>query len=214
MPHAEHLCIHQHVIDDERSGCIVCIECGLVLEDQLFRPNYNESYFETEVKHIQYYEAENEIRELLNKINISDMFLANLILDKYVKNPSKSIPYLVYQTLNENKSPITLKEISSISGVTNSDIYKQQETNDVILVKPEQMIEKYCKILHLDFKASAVIKENIKECLKSGHNNLTIIGANIYLYSKSKNLKISIKTIANTLNISCISIQRYLKRKK
>lgn len=111
----------------------------MVLEDQLFRPNYNESYFENEVKHIQYYEAENEIRELLNKINISDMFLANLILDKYVKNPSKSIPYLVYQTLNENKSPITLKEISSISGLTNSDIYKQQETNDVILVKPEQM---------------------------------------------------------------------------
>jgi hypothetical protein len=39
--------------------------------DQLFRPNYNESYFENEVKHIKYYEAENEIRELLNKINIT-----------------------------------------------------------------------------------------------------------------------------------------------
>jgi response regulator of citrate/malate metabolism len=75
------------------------------------------------------------------------------------------------------------------------------------------MLEKYCVMLKLDFKDYSVIKETIQRSLKTGHNNLTIIGANIYLHCKERK-KIPIKVIARTLNISCISIQRYLKAKK
>jgi transcription initiation factor TFIIIB Brf1 subunit/transcription initiation factor TFIIB len=116
--------------------------------------------------------------------------------------------------LNENGCPISLKEISAVSGLTNSEIYKHQNSNDAIILRPEEMLEKYCTILKLNFKEYSVIKENIKGSLKTGHNNLTIIGANIYLYGKQNNLKLSIKLIAKTLNISCISIQRYIKKQK
>ena len=43
MPHSEHLCSHKYVIDDEREGCSVCTSCGLVLEEKLYLPNYNET---------------------------------------------------------------------------------------------------------------------------------------------------------------------------
>ena len=105
-----------------------------------------------------------------------------------------------------------MKEVSAVSGFTNSDIYKHQENNNVIILKPELMLEKYCKILDLNFTAYSVIKEKMLSVSMSGHSPLTIIGSNIYLYTKNNNLKIPMKKIAKTINISCISIQRYLKK--
>jgi transcription initiation factor TFIIIB Brf1 subunit/transcription initiation factor TFIIB len=104
-----------------------------------------------------------------------------------------------------------MKDISAITGLKNNSIYSMQEKDKVIILKPNEMLEKYCKYLNLDFKAYSVIKEKISTSLQSGHNPLTIIGANIYVYCKEKKLNYSMKKIASTLNISCISIQRYIK---
>jgi transcription initiation factor TFIIIB Brf1 subunit/transcription initiation factor TFIIB len=214
MPHSEHLCSHEYVIDDEREGCSVCTSCGLVLEEKLYLPNYNETYFESCFQTSVQNETKQEIKELLHRINLPNTF-SNQVEKKCLekKNKTKSIPFLLYQTLNENGCPISIKEISAVSGQSNVEIYKHQQKNDVVILRPEEMLEKYCVMLKLDFKDYSVIKETIQRSLKTGHNNLTIIGANIYLHCKERK-KIPIKVIARTLNISCISIQRYLKAKK
>jgi|GEM_PF-2726231 len=214
MPHSEHLCSHENIIDDEREGCSVCTNCGLVLEEKLFLPSYNETYFASCFQTVVQSETKQNVKELLHRINLPSTY-SNEIAEKCLrkKSKTKSIPFLLYQTLNENGCPISIKEISAVSGQSNSEIYKHQEKNDVIILRPEEMLEKYCNMLKLDFKDYSVIKENIKGCLKTGHNNLTIIGANIYLHCKTFK-KIPMKVIAKTLNISCISIQRYLKKLK
>lgn len=219
MPHREHLCSHENKVDDEREGICVCTDCGLVLEEKLFLPGYNEkTCFETlqcVTSTQKELEKKEEIKELLHRINLPDVFSFQVSKKSLQKqNSKKSVPFLLYQSLNENGCPISMKEISAVSGMANNKIYKNQEKNEIIIIKPELMLEKYCNMLNLDFNAYSVIKKQISSHSKTGHTPLTIIGANIYLYIKNNNLKTSMKLVAKTLNISCISIQRYLKQIK
>ena len=211
MHQIKHLCSHENVVDDERGGCCVCVECGLVLEDKLFLPNYNETFLEYNLK-TRNKEKEEEIRELLHRINLPDAYL-DQIAENCLTKSKKKIPYIVYKTLNEDGCPISIKEISAVSGFPDSKIYKDQEKDKILISKPELMLEKYCRYFGLNFNSYTVIKEKIKGSSRSGHNPLTIIGANIYLHSKEVGLKIPIKTIARELKISCISIHRYLRLK-
>jgi transcription initiation factor TFIIIB Brf1 subunit/transcription initiation factor TFIIB len=206
MPHNEHLCSHETTIEDERGGCVVCTECGLVLEEKLFF-DYRKPFL-TEKN-----ETNDEIKELLSRVNLPDSY-ANLIFKNCLQNPKKSIPYVLYKTLNDDGNPISIKTISSVSGLCDSKIYDFQEKDKIILLKPELMTEKYCKLLLLDFKSTSVIKEKIKNSLKSGHNPLTVIASHIYIHCKENKIKISMKHIARTLNISTISIQRYIQKTK
>ena len=81
MPHSEHLCGHENVIDDEREGSCVCINCGLVLESQLFLPGFNEIKYEKKITDIKEIEKNEQIRELLHRINLPD-FLSSQISRK------------------------------------------------------------------------------------------------------------------------------------
>jgi len=213
MPHNEYLCGHKQIVDDERGGCSVCVQCGLVLEEQLFTPNYNELYFEKEFEN-KNLKGEEEIKELLHRINLPDSYTDQISKNCFSKSKStKLIPYIIYKTLNEDGCHISIKEISSVSGISNSQIYKKQEKDKVLISKPELMLEKYCCFFNLDFHAYTVIKKQIEEASKTGHNPLTICAAHIYEHTKKSNCKISMKVIARELKISCISIQRYLKIK-
>jgi len=37
MPHQENMCEHFNSVIDEREGSVICTECGLVLEEKLFK---------------------------------------------------------------------------------------------------------------------------------------------------------------------------------
>ena len=212
MPNLEYLCSHQ-IIDDEKEGCSVCILCGYVVEEKLFLPSYKDNKDKTCLKSESMSankDEENEIRELLHRMNMPDSY-SHKIMEKN-KNSKKSIPYMIYKTLNQDGCPISIRDVSAVSGMTDSKIYKEQETDVVFISRPELMLEKYCKFFGLDFNSYTVIKKIIENSSKSGHNPLTIIGAQIYLHKKKANEKISMKLVAKELKISCISIQRYLKK--
>jgi transcription initiation factor TFIIIB Brf1 subunit/transcription initiation factor TFIIB len=89
-----------------------------------------------------------------------------------------------------------------------------QEENKSIILEPTKVLEKYCNFLKLDFKTYSLIKNNLPKENLTGHNPLTIIAATIYVYCKKNNIKLSMKKIALTVNISCVSIQRYIKYNK
>ena len=211
MPNFEHLCSHQ-IVDDEKEGCSVCILCGYVIEQQLFVSSFKDKNFSENNFLSTNTNDEDEIREILHRMNMPDSY-SHTIMSKKTKRNSNSIPYLIYKTLNEDGCPISIKEISAVTGMTDSKIYKHQENDAIIISRPELMLEKYCNFFGLDFNSYTVIKEIIeKKSRLGGHNPLTIIGANIYLHSKEIGRKIPMKTIARELKISCISIQRYLKK--
>lgn len=88
MPHSEHLCSHEYVIDDEREGCSVCTSCGLVLEEKLYLPNYNETYFESCFQTSVQNETKQEIKELLHRINLPNTF-SNQVAKKCLEKKNK-----------------------------------------------------------------------------------------------------------------------------
>ena len=209
MSHEEDFCGHLNEIIDEREGTIICTDCGLILSQHIFyESKFNE--YDSYDKHLE------EIKELLERLNLPQSF-ASAIFEKYKilkkadKNKKYLISYSLYKTLNEMGFPISIKDISAVSGIPDNYIYDMQESDNSIILTPTSLLEKYCKLLELDYKTYSVIKGMLPE-VSTGHNPLTIIASTIYKYCKENKLKYSMKQIATTVNISSISIQRYLKK--
>jgi transcription initiation factor TFIIIB Brf1 subunit/transcription initiation factor TFIIB len=210
MPHQENICRHLNEIIDDREGTIICIDCGLVLSNNLFQEDKYFSSFTNEDNDL------NQIKEFLERLNMPVSFSCQ-IFENYKQTVKKRkhgkflLPYTIYQTLNDIGYPISIKQISAVSGVSENLIYDMQNSEESIILEPNSLLEKYCKILGLDFKSYSVIKERLPE-VSTGHNPLTVIASNIYKYSKDNNLKHSMKDIASAVGISPISIQRYMKK--
>ena len=211
MSNHENFCKHINIISDEHEGSIICIDCGLVISDNL----YVENCFKFQASDVTCNDIE-EIKELLERLNFSTFFA----LDIY-KNVQKGlelkkvkkylIPFTVYQTLNEMGYPISIKDIVSVSGISENYIYDMQNNEDSIILNHMLLLEKYCTLLGFDFKTYSVIKELLPN-LNTGHNPLTVIASTIYKYCKENKLKYSMKYIASIVGISSVSIQRFLKR--
>ena len=211
MSNHENFCKHINIISDEHEGSIICIDCGLVISDNL----YVENCFKFQASDVTCNDIE-EIKELLERLNFSTFFA----LDMY-KNVQKGlelkkvkkylIPFTFYQTLNEMGYPISIKDIVSVSGISENYIYDMQNNEDSIILNHMLLLEKYCTLLGFDFKTYSVIKELLPN-LNTGHNPLTVIASTIYKYCKENKLKYSMKYIASIVGISSVSIQRFLKR--
>lgn len=205
----ETICGHFNEVIDEREGTVICIDCGLVLSDK----NFHVNKFEEEVNGNET-SVEMKIKDLLDKLNLPECFLPD-IMKKYttLQNKKYLLEYILYDTLNESGFPISIKELSSVSGIPDAKIYDLQKNDKSIILLPENLLEKYCKLLELDYKTYSLIKKELPKEMNTGHNPLTIIASTIYKFSKTNKLKLSMKHISNVLNISPISIQRYLKKK-
>jgi transcription initiation factor TFIIIB Brf1 subunit/transcription initiation factor TFIIB len=215
MSHPENICSHLNNVIDEREGSVVCTDCGLVLEDKFFK-FYDSDLFSQDCGEDT--SLKNEVKEILSKLQLPDVYCSSIIqnfkkdlVEK--KNKKELLAYVVYKTLNENNIPVSIKDISAISGFSDINIYDRQESNKTIILQPCDLLEKYCRYLNLDYKTYSVIKNNLPIQNLSGHNPLTIIAASIYSHCKQNNIKISMKKVASTVKISCVSIQRYLKNK-
>ena len=203
-------CQHLNEITDYVEGAIVCTDCGLVLSS-VFLNNYCNTEIEIKIKNNQC----DYILEILSRLQMPDFFkniiYKNLLcIDlKYRKNEN-AIAYVIYKTLNDENCGITIKDISAVTGYTEAQIYNFQSSNECVILNPLNQVEKFCRLLQLPKNSYSVIKENIPT-ISTGHNPTTVLGAAIYIYCKSINFNVSIVKIAQTLNISFISIQRYLK---
>jgi transcription initiation factor TFIIIB Brf1 subunit/transcription initiation factor TFIIB len=208
MPHPENLCPHLNEIIDERAGAIVCTDCGLVISDFIFKHNYQIA--EKKCK------KEEEIKEILERMHLPGVFTSTIIenYEKSLEKEKKStLPFIVYETLNKMGFPISIKDISAVSGISDSNIYNMQKPNKSIILQPNSLLEKYCRILGMDYKTYSLIKKELPKAIQSGHNPLTVIGGTIYNYCKKNNLKkYSMKKIASAISISPVSIQRYIKK--
>jgi transcription initiation factor TFIIIB Brf1 subunit/transcription initiation factor TFIIB len=198
---------------DEREGTIVCTCCGLVVDEKIY--NFYDSNLSSP-EDGQNSCFKNDVREILSKLQLPDVYMTQIVKNfqneiKQKRNKKELLPYVIYKTLNENGVPISIKDISSISGFTDICIYDMQESNKSLIIHPSDLLEKYCSYLGLDYKTYSLIKKLLPKENISGHNPLTIIAATIYKFCKSNNIKISMKKISSTVKISCVSIQRYLK---
>ena len=209
MDNYENHCPHLNEIIDQCGGAVICTDCGLVLSEVYLSPVKN---FKT------LYNFKNDyILEILSRLQMPEFFkddiLKNLddIEPKYRKNEN-AMAFVIFKTLNDLNCGVSIKDVSSVTGYTDSQIYNFQ-TDESIFLNPITQLEKYCAILELPKNSFSVIKENMK-ITQTGHNPNTVLGTAIYKHCKEKNLNISMQKIARTLNISCVSIQRYIRLTK
>ena len=198
------LCEHKNQVIDEHEGIYICEDCAKVLDNIYIEPF--DSNFKTEITF--------DNQNVLNSNKISSEFIHRLnIPDLNVEDKKNELKCAsnIYLEANKSNCTVTLKEISAISGYSCKQISKETK-NTVTLLNQPTLIEKFCKLLNLDYKTYTVIKENISKKEQSGHNPLTIVASHIYLHlKKEKKKKISMKKICDVVGISSISIQRYLK---
>ena len=208
MHSEENFCPHLNEIVDHSGGAIVCIDCGLVVSNVF-------------VSNFEFYEPKHEdeyILEILSRLQMPEFFKNDILLN-LEKIPMKqrkkdnAKAFAIYKTLNELNCGIAIKDICSVTGFTDSEIYNYQSSNESIIFDPTIQLEKYCILLGLPKDSHSVIKEMIN-FNKTGHNPTTLLATAIYKYCKKNHCDISLEKISKTLNISSVSIKRYIKYRK
>lgn len=210
------MCFHQNEIITE-SG-YVCRDCGFC-KDSFYESPKNESQTPFTENDLLSNEVISQIKETLERLNLPiylHKFVSKSILKN--KNNQKLTPALVahhvYKTLSDFSIPFSLKNICSVTGVSKNKISKEQKKSSessIIFIKTGDLLDRYCGQLSLDFKKSTLIKEKIPQ-IDGGYNPSTIVSAYIYLFCRANKIKITLKQISNVTGISCMSIQRYLKK--
>lgn len=197
-------CKHINQIIDVHEGSYICTDCSQVISNYF----YEESYHKQDNN---LFPLQNETSEILSRLNLPDSFQDYIVENQNpICNNTNSIVNAtnIYLTTNTNKSVVTLKEISAITGIHSKKIAK----NKTNIIDKYLLLEKYCTLLNLNYKTYTVIKEKLKNYQISGHNPLTVVASAIYKHSKDNKLKLSMKKISDCFGISSISIQRYLKK--
>ena len=207
MHSIKNFCEHLNELIDEREGSIICSNCGLVLSP-LFVGNSNASQNEKENEYVL---------EVLSRLNLPKYFYTEILskigqLSVKDKKKENVLAYVIYKTLNDMGCGVTIKEINSVTGFSDVEIYNKQPPNESVIFDPLTSAEKYCILMGLPHQSFAVIK-GIISSNNTGHNPTTVIGAAIHKYCKDNQIPLNLEKIADTLKISPISIRRYLKNK-
>ena len=113
MPYPENLCSHFNSVIDEKEGSVICTDCGLVIEDKLFK------FYEPCQKEKKSF-LEEEVNEILSKLGLPDVFTKTILrnLENEEENRRKKkvfLEYVICKTLNDNSIPISICLLLSIS---------------------------------------------------------------------------------------------------
>ena len=212
-------CEHQQAIFDYREGIEVCLNCGLILSDKVYLPDFlhqdnrsNRLNYEANKK--THFEILNLIETLLDRMHISLIYVEE-IFDFLLSNGDilneATVMFAIYSVLNTKGVSITMRELSNVSTLSPKQIHRVQKCNQNIALDIHSIMEKYAALLNLSFPVVMKIKEKITLAPASGHNPNSLIAAAIYTVCKECKLGISMKKISTVMQISCISIQRYKK---
>lgn len=202
-----HNCLNYYEIEDSHTSDLICSNCGLIL-DKIYT-NYD---FVFEKK----FPLQEEISEILERLNLPNSLAYDIAFECEKDEKLSKEEYLmfkVYEILNKKKIPISLKEVANVSNFSSKEISRKQE-NQTISISIFDYLEKFGNILKINYSDIKKIQEYSKKISISGHSPLTITATLIYKYSKENKIDLSIDRIANVLNVSKISIQRYYKKIK
>jgi len=197
---------HQNEVIDEHEGSILCRTCGLV-KDCYYVNNSKDIFTDSTVKNSN---PSSLAKTILDKIHCPE-YLTKLIEESLSddKPNLKKVASVIYAKGHKEKIDIPLKTLMNVSGLKSRDI--KSET-DVHTLNIEKTLERYTKILNLNFKEFSLIKEKIKDYRITGYQPLTLIGGLIYIHCRKSEKRISMSKIAADIGISSISIRRFVKK--
>jgi len=207
-------CSHKYEITDCRGEGIVCGDCGLVLDICYEKQLSPKEFYNISI------ENKNFVLDIIDRLNVPS-YISSYIFKKLEKVDNGnflkevSIAKCVYSTLSELGIPFSAKDICAVSGIKTCKIAsadnKLEESRSVVIINKEDILERTCSKLNLNFQDYTLIKESLLKN-NNGFNPSTVISANIYIFCKANKIKITLKKISDVTGISCMSIQRYIKK--
>ena len=195
---------------DVASGDYICTLCGLVLDRFFEEPQHTPS---GNVDNCKNDASHNYISEILSKLNVP-LSLSNTVYSKIDGNRLKDVDIcqLIYDTLIERNIPFTLKEITSVSGISTKKIKPTTSTTSICIIEEKKVLERCCSKLGLSYKDYTVIKKSLDEKI-GGFGPSTVIAAQIYKFCKNNQIKLKLKHICEIVGVSTMSVHRYMRRK-
>lgn len=204
--------IHEHN-PIESDGYIVCCECGLVCDENIFMDcNIVNETVKVDSPKFEIFEelkSKNVLSEQMVKYckhYITKWKNEKIPLQKY------HIPYSIYLSSRELGYPISLKEIGYFTQCEVKDICKVEKLiKKTCIVKNADYTEKYCKLLDLTYMDEKIIKStlsNVKNRDIYNPNHLTAAAISYVFPSIPK------KDIAEITSTSRATIRKLVKEIK
>jgi len=204
-------CQHKNDVLDDHAGVYICVDCGLVLDNYYVGSVMEEEQDNTFPKTSSLWHA--QASDLLDKINAPMCFVPHVLNhfdQNFSRKNSQNLFLSIYNVLNNHQFPITLSEIANLTGCLKNKITNGSGMMVNASASKESLVEKYCGYLGIDFKTMSVIKERACK-VRSGHSPTTVVASLIYLVSKEKHLKITLKQVCEIASIKPISVNRFTK---
>lgn len=236
-------CEHYQTVEDEREGTVVCISCGLVLDQLYIYQQYSDNS-ELNISITDICANHNIPTSIAQKCtDILQHIQTTISSRRFPKNVL--IAYAVYQGLLENDVVRSPTEILNMTGVELSRIYDVEKaltsiTNTVmpsIIVKsidtrqplrstskatfyeyptPQLYIERFSTQCGLSFQDIQNITSYCKHIVELCENcaSQTVAASLILYYCKTRKLKTTIRDISTVCMVSVSSIYRIQKKIK
>ena len=119
------MCQHLNYVIDHTSACTVCIDCGQIIENQVFVYDDFSALSQRHFNHFHEF-----IRDCCHRIYIIDTLEEKIIenYDRFVslnKSNNKFViaAYSIYYTLKTEDVPRNLKTISNITGISKKQLF-------------------------------------------------------------------------------------------
>ena len=225
-------CEHLNTSICQKEATVVCLDCALVITENL---SYDEVYIKKEHDTATFQDLEMNIcpkiktfiHEICHRLNIYDVVIP-IIIKKFIKLQKKNnkfekklvAVYSIYSTLKKENCARSMKTLSYHTGISTKLIWIVEryfeERNHPLT--PSQILSTYYTYLDFDYTDLQKMKKMIESTkIKKDFAPTTIAGGTICLYSQENNKKYNVKTIADLICTSPMSIYRYvnsIKRNK
>ena len=225
-------CFHVNSIDDYSNGCKVCLDCGLVLQEQLFthrNPNtclsvikYNDDSMFSK-NNIKYFLIEClERAHFQNVTYIVDHLFTSICKLKHI-DQVHAFAIKCYEYCKLNNIARTKNEICEIFQITpkqynnaESRLYKKKSQIDVL--KPSVLLPRISnlQLSHSDKLELGAIADNLSKRLNASPGS--IMAYVLYTYSHTKTFnwlhkkKLTLAACAVLCKVSPTSIRRLIKK--
>ena len=200
-------------------GTIVCQDCGLVLHENIPYNTNEITNNDSFAKSSNYF----KIVDCCYRMHITYNFIISFIHESFTNERKKPvfqkinddhlIAYIIYTSLKNLNIPRSLDYVAGNCGVRTNDIWKCEFVDEKLSnpIRFQDIVRSVHSQVGLTMKESDKIcdlEENIKNL---SFSPLTLAGSLIYFYCKLKKKKVTLKKVAELVNVTNVSICRCLK---
>ena len=198
-------------------GFLICYNCALVLETNL--------YYDDLHKTSQEKMSPNDfhIMDCCYRLYLDSRHIIEEIIFEYIKTKKKKCfsncgekplkAFVIYKSLKSMHIPRSIEQVASACGVTTNDIWNCERSDDCLSITTDvkDILKSIYSQANITFKDCNKLCSIADSFRARSFSPYTLCGALVYLFCMEKKKRITLKKIADILNVSNVSIHRCIK---